>query len=38
MATEHAHVEEMIKKLDADGKRKLAEQLLADVEKASAPA
>jgi alkylation response protein AidB-like acyl-CoA dehydrogenase len=31
-------VENEIKKLDADGKRKLAEQLLADVEKASTPA
>ena len=31
-------VENEIKKLDADGKRELAEQLLAEVEKASAPA
>ena len=31
-------VENEIKKLDADGKRKLAEELLAEVEKASAPA
>ena len=31
-------VENEIKKLDADGKRQLAEQLLAEVEKASAPA
>ena len=31
-------VENEMKKLDADGKRKLAEQLLAEVEKASAPA
>ena len=30
-------VENEIKKLDADGKRKLAEELLAEVEKASAP-
>jgi hypothetical protein len=31
-------VENEIKKLDADGKRKLAEELLAQVDKASAPA
>ena len=31
-------VENELKKLDADGKRQLAEQLLAEVEKASAPA
>jgi hypothetical protein len=31
-------VENEIKKLDADGKRKLAEELMAQVEKASAPA